>query len=360
MFTKNYTHNSFTQLMVFAVFGLIFAFGAANAANAQAVKGTYLDFTGDGKTDWVTINTYLPSTNYNYRWKVLENQTNPIPNEAFIRVFDYGTVGDVVLAGDYIGDRKTDLTVWRKDQQGIFFTAEFPIGNGAIMIDRAVPWGANADDANVQGDYDGDGKLDYTVVRYNADDSLTWFILGSSSNVMKAVNFGFRKGKPLFGADFTGDGKDELVFTSYDANEALTYYIGDVETGKLILIRQWGYRDSGFSDRALQPADYTGDGKADFVAVRLNVTPMVWYVLDPANNNSKAVGFGYGFRFPGGNDQPIRGDYDGDGIQDIAVYREINHTFYVFRSSDGGLTTQTWGENGDSALDVGHLFFIID
>ncbi|MGI8641622.1 MAG: FG-GAP repeat domain-containing protein [Pyrinomonadaceae bacterium] len=359
MFTKNDRHNSFTLLTIFAVFGLaIFAFGAANTANAQANKGTYLDFTGDGKTDWVTIRTYLQPPDYAYRWKILGNPASPVPNEAFIRIFDYGRVADVVLAGDYNGDRKTDLTVWRPGSQGIFYSAQFPTGSGGITLDRAVPWGTGNDNSVVQGDYDGDGKLDFTVARYNADNSLTWYILGSSTNVMRAVDFGFRGGRPKLGADFTGDGRDEFVFTSFDVNGGLTFYIGDAVTGKLVLIRQWGYRD-GFIDRSLPPADYTGDGKADFVAVRLNVSPMVWYILDPATNTSTATRFGFGFSNVG-NDQPIRGDYDGDGRQDIAVYRERNHIFYVLRSSDGGITTQHWGEDGDSALDISQIFFSID
>ncbi|CAN5404779.1 hypothetical protein BH20ACI1_BH20ACI1_25790 [soil metagenome] len=361
MLTKKYRENPFILSIIFAVFGLvIFAFGAINMADAQINKSTYLDFTGNGRTDWAVISTLPKAPGQPFRWKILGNPASPVPNEAFIRIFDYGSIGDIILAGDYIGDRKTDLTVYRSGSQSIFYVAQFPIGTGGIMLDRAVPWGAR-DGSFAQGDYDGDGKLDFTVTRRNDDNSITWYILGSSSNVMRAVNFGFRGGRTTLGADFTGDGKDELVFTA-DVNGGLVYYIGDALTGELVLIRQWGFSSEfSFVDRNLPPADYTGDGKADFVAVRQNVNPMVWYILDPATNTATATRFGFGLVNAGDRrDQPIRGDYDGDGRQDIAVYRTSNYTFYVLRSSDGGITAQTWGETGDSALNIPYFVFIVD
>ena len=359
MFLKNQKENTFASLTLFSVFGLaIIVLWAANAAVAQTNKGAYLDFTGDGKTDWITISALLNTPGHPFRWKVLGNPASPVPNEAFIRIFDYGSIGDIILAGDYTGDRKTDLTVWRPGSQSIFYSAQFPIGTGGIMLDRAVPWGTQTDGSFAQGDYDGDGKLDYTVTRRNADGSVTWYILSSGTNVMKAVDFGFSGLGASPGADFTGDGRDELVVTA-NVNGGLTYYIGDAVTGELVLIRQWGFSNS-FIDRSFPPADYTGDGKADLVAVRQNVNPLVWYILDPATNTATATMFGFGQRQGGSRDQPIRGDYDGDGRQDIAVYRGNTHTFYVLRSSDGGITTQPWGEGEDSALSIPYFVFIVD
>lgn len=366
MLTKKYRENPFILSIIFAVFGLvIFAFGAINTANAQTNKSTYLDFTGNGRTDWAVITAFAKTPGQSYRWKILGNPASSVPNEAFIRIFDYGHLNDIILAGDYVGDRKTDLTVYRSGSQSIFYTAEFPIGAGAIMLDRAVRWGTQTDGSFAQGDYDGDGKLDFTVTRRNDDNSITWYILGSSFNVMRAINFGFSNGGIVAtpGADFTGDGRDELVFTT-NVNGGLVYYIGDAVTGELVLIRQWGFYnvefDATFTDRSLAPADYTGDGKADFVAVRQSVNPMVWYILDPATNTATATRFGYGQRTDGSRDFPIRGDYDGDGRQDIAVYRTSNHTFYVLRSSDGGITAQTWGEDGDLPLKIPYFIFNVN
>lgn len=173
---------------------------------------------------------------------------------------------------------------------------------------------------------------------------------------MRAVPFGTPDShSPISGADFTGDGRDEMVVTS-NINGTLIYYVGDAVTGALLLTRQWGFID--LPDRSLPPADYTGDGKADLVAVRRNVSPMVWYILDPATNKATATQFGIGS--PTYNDHPVQGDYDGDGRYDIAVRRVSNQTFYVLRSSDGGVTTQVWGDASDRPIERAQFYLRID
>jgi hypothetical protein len=186
---------------------------------------------------------------------------------------------------------------------------------------------------------------------------LTWYILNSRTYTWRSVAFGFSGGRTLPGADFTGDGRDELVFTA-NVNGNFTYYIGDAVTGALVLVGPWGVSDD-FRQTKLPPADYTGDGKADLVAVENLGSRLIWYILDPTTNRYTATEFGYGrARVEGGiADQPVRGDYDGDGRFDIAVYRYSNHTFYVLKSSDGGLIVQPWGDEGDTPLIFG--FFAI-
>ena len=353
MFLKNHRENPPALLMIFAVFGLAITVlcGAAKITNAQTNKSTYLDFTGDGKTDWAVVTN---TSDRHYRWKILANQPISAQNPPFIRIFDYGLISDFLIPGDYTGDRKTEPTIWRPGQQGIFYVAQFPSGTGGITLDRAVPWGT-VDDGPVPGDYDGDGKLDYTVVRRSAI-GLTWYILNSRTFTWRSVVFGFPGGDTFPGADFTGDGRDELVFTA-NVNGNFTYYIGDAVTGALVLVGPWGNGGNGIANN-LPPADYTGDGKADLVAVRRNGSRMVWYILDPMTNNYTATEFGYGLgRAEGGTaDIPVQGDYDGDGRFDIAVFRPSNHTFYVLKSSDGGLIVQPWGDNGDIAIIYSLVF----
>ena len=73
---------------------------------------------------------------------------------------------------------------------------------------------------------------------------------------------------------------------------------------------------------------------------------MVWFHI-PSTNPSTYVQTTFGLQ----TDFPVRGDYDGDGRTDQAVWRpNLDPTqtyFYVNRSGGGGIQTFEWGQNGD-------------
>jgi hypothetical protein len=325
--------------------------------NAQVVrKNVPLDFTGDGRTDWATIANLGAPVGTPLRWKILGNPASATPNAAFRRDFDYGLRGDTVVPRDYTGDRKTEVAVRRAGTPGIYYVSQFPTGSGGITLERAVPWGQLGDQPGAEGDYDGDGKVDYTVVRRDATTgNLTWFILSSSTNTQRAIQFGSVPPTGIIfiateGADFTGDGRDELVlFTTTSTFAELTFYIGDANTGAGILTVPYG----NFStDRLITPADYTGDNRADIVVARVSDNPMTWYIRNTATGATTATSFGIGGQIGANNDLPVRGDYDGDGRHDIAVYRRTNQTFYYLRSTSNNTIVdgQRHGDPGDFPL----------
>jgi hypothetical protein len=294
----------------------------------------------------------------NVIWKVAGNPASPVPNQAFIRYIAYGFGTDVIVPQDYTGDRKTELAVWRPGVPGVFYVSQFPTGTGGVMLDRAVPFGTSAvnpvdddDNLNAVGDYDGDRKIDYAVVRFNGV-ILTYYIMSSGTNTMRQISFGIRpgavSGNVLNGADFTGDGRDEIVIFSVDANDLTTYNIFDAVTGAGVSEVNFGNFET---DYAFTPADYTGDGRADFVAPRTFAgNTIIWYILNPVTNTVTATQFGIGDPNFLVHDRPLRGDYDGDGRHDIAVYRRSNQTFYYISSQNGSLQGQKFGDPGDIPL----------
>ena len=318
----------------------------ATPCGGGVLRGALYDFTGNGTTDWITLSAANAAAPL--RWSVLGNPANPAPGQAFIRQFDYGFGGDSITPGDFTGDGKTELGVWRS---GTYYISQFPTGSGAITLERAFQWGQTGDAVGRDGDYDGDGKMDFTVVRTISGVS-TWYILNSINNTIKTIQFGGTPaGTSTFrfpGADFNGDGRDELVISNVNnSTSAITWYFGDSNTGAGIAVIPWGNFTTDF---AVAPDDYTGDGKADLIVVRESASPAVWYVRNSATGGAAATQFGIGDPTFANSDLPVRGDYDGDGRHDIAVYRRSNSTFYVLRSSTGTILGQQWGSVGDTPL----------
>jgi hypothetical protein len=74
---------------------------------------------------------------------------------------------------------------------------------------------------------------------------------------------------------------------------------------------------------------------------------LIWYILEADGGGTGAAAIDWGL--PG--DIATPGDYDGDGRQDIAVWRPSanpdTNFFYVRRSSNNVLQTFEWGFQGD-------------
>ena len=87
------------------------------------------------------------------------------------------------------------------------------------------------------------------------------------------------------------------------------------------------------------PGDYNGDGVADIAVFR--PSDGVWYLR--YSGNTPPAGFQWG----GGADVPVPGDYNGDGLTDIAVFRPSDGTWYL-RFSGNNLTSGIqWGVGTD-------------
>jgi hypothetical protein len=95
----------------------------------------------------------------------------------------------VAVPGDYDGDGKTDIAVYRPSTGGWYI-----LNSGANFTTYvSYMWGLNGD-VPVPGDYDGDGKTDVAVYRPS---NHGWYILQSSTGTYLSYVWGLAGDVPL-------------------------------------------------------------------------------------------------------------------------------------------------------------------
>jgi hypothetical protein len=258
---------------------------------------------------------WRPSNGY---WYVLGGQGSQQTS------VQWGQSGDKTVPGDYDGDGKTDFSVFRPGtSSGTWYIQNS--SNGGLT---AYTFGAQ-DDLPAPADYDGDGRTDAAVFRQSNG---TWYIQRSSDSGLTAIQFGLGTDVPAPG-DFDGDGKADLAV--WRGTSASFYILRSSDNGFQ------GIAFGANGDTPV-PADYDGDGRAD-AAVWRNAS---WNILYSSTGASQTFTFG-----DPNSDKAVHNDYDGDGKVDVAIWRPSNGRWYILQSSKVGQPDYQrevqWGQNGD-------------
>jgi hypothetical protein len=215
------------------------------------------------------------------------------------------------------------------------FTKTFLLSGLVILL-------ACASAASAQPAYfDYDAKADLGVFRPTEGN---WYSLSSESQSSTTVRWGLASDR-LVPADYDGDGLTD--FAVWRAETGTWYVIGSRD-GKYKTIH-WGTRTfvgTGYIADDPLPGDYDGDGQADFAVWRS--TTGLWYLLKSTSGYNPA--HAEYFRWGRSGDVAVPADYDADGKTDYAIFRPSENRWYVFQSASKTWKTSVFGESGYDLL----------
>jgi hypothetical protein len=317
----------------------------------------FLDFNGDGKTDFA-VTRFGPTPASPTTWHILPNATPPQPHYQFDFGIRAGTqplfsgifTFDRVLPGDYDGDGKTDFAVWRRGSnqnapQGFFYILQS--SNNQL---RSEQFGNTGDNPGIFGDYDGDGKTDLAIYRQGATPGSQnyYWVRKSSDGTIFSVPWGVQsaqagvQGDRAFPGDFDGDGRADFAVVRSNATESNVYIL---------------YADGRHEAKPIEapftfvvPGDYDGDGKTDIATIKSVLNEMVWTIQRSGDGITESIRFGVYSQ-----DYPAQGDYNGDGKTDVAVYHKTgifstDPSYFIVRRPDGSQSVTQWGGGGDNSV----------
>ncbi len=304
----------------------------------SAVRGlctrAQFDFSGSGRTSYSLARDVSGAIH----WLVKENDGTEFggPWQTFVLG---NAATDELIPDDYDGDGICDAAVWRPGPDGTLIARR---SSRPADVPLELRLGRAGDDPRVSGDYDGDGVADPAVFWKEA---YMFIYLASSFGGVTGILLTPVGGPGASldpGFDRTGDGAADIGFLSAGAGGVAHWTVLNGATGAVV-----EEFDFGRWDDWILPGNFAGNEPAghelgDTTVARMVTIPGLGSVLvaftRDTGNGTGGDGPGDEIIFGLPSDQLVVGDFDGDGLDDLAVWRydEItpgNSRFVIRRSS---------------------------
>ncbi len=292
------------------------------------------DFDGDGKPDMVLINSFA----YDSTISLLRNTSaagGDITTASFADTVNFvtGNLPFNLATGDIDGDGKPDIAVVNNgnNKVSVFQNTSTP-GNISFVTVSQFATGSGPRNVAI-GDIDGDGKPDLVVVN---DFNNTVSVLRNSGSA-GVISFDAKLDFSVGGSPWTvaigdidGDGKPDLAVTnSFGFSISV---LRNTSSAGIVSFDPKVDFSMGSGGGSVSLGDYDGDGLIDMAAVSFFSG-----ALSVFKNTSSAGSIAFDTRIEYATEvQPgsiTTADVDGDGKPDIAITNFVSKSVSVFRNN---------------------------